>query len=119
MDTEHIVVNVDIYGSQYKLKGHSNVEYMKSIAAAIDESMHKLAKSFPILDTHRLAVLAAVQITEEAYRLRRENSRLQAEEARLHATEGQLQFEKEKLKELFHMLKKNEKNLNQQKNHIK
>lgn len=117
MDTEQIIVNVDIYGSQYKLKGHSSVEYMKSIASSIDEIMHKLAKNFPVLDTHKLAVLTAVQISEEVFRLRRENNRLQAEEARLHITEKQLEDEKVKWQQLNEQyelyMKKSEQELEQ------
>ena len=84
MDADQTVVTVDIYGVQYKLKGHSNVEYIKKVAAAIDESMKKLAKGYPRLDMPKLAVLSAVQIMEEVYRLRRDNTRLLEEEARLN-----------------------------------
>jgi cell division protein ZapA (FtsZ GTPase activity inhibitor) len=91
MDAEQTVVTVDIYGVQYKLKGHSNVDYMKRVASSIDESMKKLAKGYPRLDMPKLAVLSAVQITEEVFRLRRDNTRLQEEEAKLQMTRQQLQ----------------------------
>ena len=64
---DRISVNVDIYGTSYKIVG-SNETYMKQIAKRVDEQMRSISKAYSHLDTPRLAVLTAVRMTEEAAR---------------------------------------------------
>jgi cell division protein ZapA (FtsZ GTPase activity inhibitor) len=63
-------INVDIYGMQYKLAGHSSSTHMRRVAEHVDEHMHKIGKGFPKLDTPRLAVLAAVNIADGFLKLK-------------------------------------------------
>ncbi|MBW7461220.1 cell division protein ZapA, partial [Paenibacillus sepulcri] len=79
---ERARVTVDIYGNQFKFTGHTNPEYIKRIAALVDENMHKLAKGYPRLDLPKIAVLVAVHMAEDVFRLSRENERMQEIEAR-------------------------------------
>ncbi|WP_081795698.1 cell division protein ZapA [Paenibacillus darwinianus] len=90
MDAERTRVTVDIYGHQYRLTGHTNVDYMKRVAALVDENMHKLAKGYPRLDMPRIAVLSAVHMADEVFRLRRENERLLEEEAKRKLVSAEL-----------------------------
>lgn len=100
MDGEQTVITVDIYGIPYKIKGHSNIEYMKRVASSIDESMKKLAKTNPRLDMQKLAVLCAMQTTEDVFRLRRDNARLQEDEARSIEIKRLLELEQQRNEEL-------------------
>lgn len=76
MDNEKTTVTVDIYGNQFKLTGHSNPDYIKRVAAFVNETMNKLAKGYPRLDLSKIAVLAAVHLAEEVFRLERESTQL-------------------------------------------
>ncbi len=58
-------VTVEIYGTSYKLVG-SSADYMKKIAAYVDERMNAISKNHARLDTMKLAVLTAVHMAEEA-----------------------------------------------------
>ena len=84
-------VTVDIYGNQFKLTGHNNPEYIKRIAAFVDENLHKLAKGYPRLDLPKLAMLASVQMAEDVFRLRVENERMHETEERRKAAVAELE----------------------------
>ncbi|MDQ0087184.1 chromosome segregation ATPase [Paenibacillus anaericanus] len=62
---DRITVNVEIYGTSYKIVG-SSAEYMHQVARRVDEHMRAISKMYSHLDTPRLAVLAAVRMAEEA-----------------------------------------------------
>jgi cell division protein ZapA (FtsZ GTPase activity inhibitor) len=57
-------INVDIYGMQYTIAGHSSSIHMRRVAEHVDEQMNKIGKVFPRLDIPRVAVLAAVNIAD-------------------------------------------------------
>lgn len=65
-------INVDIYGMQYKLAGHSSSGHMRRVAEHVDDQMNKIGKGFPRLDIPRVAVLAAVNIADEFLKLKDE-----------------------------------------------
>jgi cell division protein ZapA len=63
---------VEIYGSRYTVKGDADPEYVRQVAKFVDDKMRALArKSPPASGTHRLAVLAALNIADELFKLRR------------------------------------------------
>jgi cell division protein ZapA (FtsZ GTPase activity inhibitor) len=57
-------INVDIYGMQYTIAGHSSSIHMRRVAEHVDEQMNRIGKVFPKLDIPRVAVLAAVNIAD-------------------------------------------------------
>lgn len=63
-------INVDIYGMQYKLSGHSSSSHMRRVAEHVDNQMNKIGKGFPRLDIPRVAVLAAVNIADGFLKLK-------------------------------------------------
>lgn len=65
-------ITVDIFGSQYNLLGHSSAQFMKTIAALVDDHMHRVAQAFPRLDTTKIAVLASMNVAEEYMKMRNE-----------------------------------------------
>ncbi len=63
---------VEIFGSRYTLKGDADPEYVRQIARFVDDKMRALArKSPPSSGVHRLAVLAAFNIADELFKLKR------------------------------------------------
>lgn len=65
-------ITVDIYGMQYTIAGHSSSIHMRRVAVHVDEQMNRIGKIFPKLDVPRVAVLAAVNITDGLLKLKDE-----------------------------------------------
>ena len=70
-------LNVSIYGQSYKLVGRESPEYMRMIAGYVDDSMHRIGRGNPRLDMGKLAVLTAVNIADEYFRLRQKYEELE------------------------------------------
>lgn len=69
-------VTVEIYGQYYTMKGTSNASHMKTVANFVDDKMKMNAKANPRLDTNKLAVLAALNVADEFFKLRQEYEEL-------------------------------------------
>jgi cell division protein ZapA (FtsZ GTPase activity inhibitor) len=64
-------ITVDIYGNSYKLMAsQTSTAYMKSVADLVNDQMFRIAKTFPRLDSQRIAVLASVNMADENLRLK-------------------------------------------------
>jgi cell division protein ZapA (FtsZ GTPase activity inhibitor) len=63
-------ITVDIYGNSYKLMASNSSAYMKSVAELVNDQMFLIAKTFPRLDSQRIAVLASVNMADENLRLK-------------------------------------------------
>lgn len=77
-------VQVKIYGQEFTITGETPREHIIKVADHVDRSMHKLAESLPSCPISSLAVLAAVNSTDEYYRsiegvneLRQKNQQLE------------------------------------------
>jgi len=65
-------IEVEIFGSTYMVKGDADPEYVRQLAMFVDEKMRVLARKSPAgAGSHRLAVLTAINIADELFRLRR------------------------------------------------
>lgn len=64
------VVSVDIQGQRYPIRSTLEPEYIVRLAAYVDDKMRAAAESSPSGDSLRLAVLAALNIADELFRLR-------------------------------------------------
>ncbi|AMA72020.1 MULTISPECIES: cell division protein ZapA [Aneurinibacillus] len=69
-------VVVEIYGQYYTMKGDSSSSHMRMIAGYVDDKMRKISEANPRLDTNKLAVLAALNMADEYFRLRMEYEEL-------------------------------------------
>jgi len=65
-------VKVKINGEDYYIKGTASEEYIKRVAKYVDKKMYDLEKNNPNLSRTRLAVLAAINITDELLQLKQE-----------------------------------------------
>lgn len=68
MSTER--VQVEIYGQIYSIKGEGDATRIRELAAYIDARMKEVEKGTGTVDPHRVAILAALTIADECYRLR-------------------------------------------------
>jgi cell division protein ZapA len=64
-------VTVRIAGQSFSLRGDQDERAMREMAAYVDARMKDLQKQTRTADTQSLAVLAALQITEELFKERR------------------------------------------------
>lgn len=60
-------ITVKIFGSEYTIKGEAETEYIRKIAAYVDEKMHSIAKKFSIISSTKIAILAAINIADELF----------------------------------------------------
>ncbi|GGE17815.1 cell division protein ZapA [Marinithermofilum abyssi] len=65
-------LSVEIYGQQYNIIGKASPGYMREVARQVDENMRTIAQGNPRLDTTKLAVLSAVNITDQYLKLKQE-----------------------------------------------
>ena len=63
-------VQVEIFGQMYSIKGKDDPAYIRELAAFIDTKMKEIQKGTGTVDPHRVAILMALTITDELYRLR-------------------------------------------------
>jgi cell division protein ZapA len=62
-------VEVEIYGEKYIVKGDAADEHILQVADYVDIKMNMIAQRNPHLSGKQLAVLAALNIADELYRL--------------------------------------------------
>jgi cell division protein ZapA len=67
MDTK---IQVEIYGQTYQIKAGANPDYIKGIAKYVDSKMREIASATPTVDSLKIAVLAALNITDEFFQLK-------------------------------------------------
>ena len=70
---------VEIFGQEYKIKGAGNPQYIHRIAGYVDKKMREIAHSSGIMSQSRIAILAALNITDELYQEREKKTNVQKE----------------------------------------
>ena len=79
-------VKVNIYGTEYPVKGEADPDYIEEVAAYVDEKMREVARNLTVKSTTKVAVLAALNITDELFRSQRSQGEVEGElEGRLTA----------------------------------
>ena len=67
MDTR---IQVEIYGQSYSIKAGANADYIQMIARYVDHKMREIGTATPTIDSLKIAVLAALNITDEFFQLK-------------------------------------------------
>ena len=70
-DAQNGSVRVEIFDQAYSLRG-SDGEYISKLAEYVDAKMRAVAQATNTIDTVRLAVLAALNISDEYHLLKRQ-----------------------------------------------
>jgi len=73
---EKKVVKVKIFGSEYPIKGDSNVDYIQKIATFVNDKMVEIDKTLSLKSSLKVAILAALNIADELFQEREENNKL-------------------------------------------
>ncbi|RMD89530.1 MAG: cell division protein ZapA [Calditrichaeota bacterium] len=74
MNQENNVLKINIYGTEYPIKSDSatDPEYIKKVAAYVDQKMQEVGESTQVKSTLKVAILAALNITDELFQEREE-----------------------------------------------
>ncbi len=64
------VVHVEVYGQKYPIRTNLDPRYVEQLATFVESRMELAAKTSPSSDAVGLAVLAALNITDEFFRTR-------------------------------------------------
>lgn len=91
-------VQVEIFGQVYSIRGMAEPEHIRELAAYVDAKMKEVQKGTGTVDPHRVAILAALTISDELYRLRERSSDFEKSTERavqrlLEITEGKKEAE--------------------------
>ena len=67
-------VKVTIFGTEYPVKGDADSQYIEEVAAYVDEKMREVAQGLSVKSTTKVAILTALNITDELFTVRRATS---------------------------------------------
>ncbi len=71
MPSDPGLVQVEIFGQTYSLRGPGDAGYLRALAAHVDTKMREISEATRTADTLKLAILAALNIADECLQLRR------------------------------------------------
>lgn len=71
-------VVVEIFGEVYPLKSDEPVDYVRQLAKLVDDNMRDVAKKTRSFSGTKIGVLAALQIADEYYKLKKDYDELLA-----------------------------------------
>jgi cell division protein ZapA len=66
------LVHVEIFGQDYAVRGGDDPKYVEKLASFVDEQMKEVSRTSGAVDSLRIAVLAALNIADERFRLSEE-----------------------------------------------
>lgn len=66
------VVQVEVHGQKYPIRTQLDPQYVEELAAFVEQRMRLAANTSPSSDIVGLAILAALNITDEFFRTRKE-----------------------------------------------
>jgi cell division protein ZapA len=65
-------IKVEIFGNEYRIKGQADAEYVRKVAAYVDEKMRQIAQMSATGAVSKIAILTAINIADELFRERLE-----------------------------------------------
>ena len=78
MDERLRTIKVNIFGTEYPIKGEADLSYVNKLAEYVDEKMLDLTGGRMTSATVRLAVMAAFNIADELFQLKSDLKELKA-----------------------------------------
>ena len=71
MSTKKHAVKVMIGGEEYTVRSDLPPEYTREVAAHVDQALKKVLSQGPIVEIHKAAILAALDITNELFQAKK------------------------------------------------
>jgi cell division protein ZapA len=75
MDDKKQTVTVSIFGEDYPIRGEGDTEYIESVASYLDDKMREVAERNANKSPTKVAILAALNITDELFQARNATSK--------------------------------------------
>ena len=74
--------DVEIFGSVYHVRGEKDPEYLRDLAELVDGRMREIAQQVTTVDTAKIAILAALNLSDELFQCRKlqEGERVEIQE---------------------------------------
>ena len=69
-------VRVTIVGEEYTIRSDESPEHTRAVAKYVDEMIRSLMNSGAVVESHKAAILAALQITDELFKARQSRAEL-------------------------------------------
>ena len=69
-------VRVSIVGDEYTLRSAAPESHTRAVAEHVDQVIRRVLGAGPVIETHKAAILAALEITDELLRVREERDAL-------------------------------------------
>jgi cell division protein ZapA len=69
MDAKN-VVQVQIFGHSYTIRGEAEQDYITSVAAYVDRKMREITEKLPVASLSKVAILASLNIADELFKER-------------------------------------------------
>ncbi len=69
------MIQVEIYGQSYNLKGGGDPTYLTDLASYVDSRMNQIADVTATVDSLKVAILTALNIADEYHQLKRESEK--------------------------------------------
>lgn len=74
MSADRKAVRVTIFGDEYAIRSDMDEAYTKACARYVDEAIQSAHVQSHVAEPHKAAILAALEITDQLFRLRAEVS---------------------------------------------
>ncbi len=74
-----VVVRVTIMGEEYSIRSDASPEHTRRVAEHVDRAIRQVMSNGPIVESHKAAILAALQITDELFHEREASEELAAD----------------------------------------
>ena len=73
---------VEIFGALYHVRGDKDPEYLRELADEVDQKMREIAQQVSTVDTGKIAILVALNLTDELFQCRKhqDGDRVEIEE---------------------------------------
>jgi len=68
MNTSNHLVQVEIFGQSYNLRGDADPSYINDLAEYVDGKMREVSSASTTVDSLKIAILAALNIADETRR---------------------------------------------------
>lgn len=86
MDAKN-VVQVQIFGHSYTIRGEADQEYILGVAGYVDRKMREITDKVPVASLSKVAILASLNIADELFK---ERARLDAQQKALDTRAARL-----------------------------
>jgi cell division protein ZapA len=80
-------VKVRIFGEDYSLRTDADPAHTREVAAYLDSAIRTVVDSGAVVETHKAAILAALQITDELFKARAAD---ESNAARIQSLSGEM-----------------------------